>query len=149
MPGSDLFRCKNIDQLLADAEAPERRLRKSLGWLSLTALGIGAIIGTGVFILTGTAAADEVVQYPSILKAPLLQVMLYGQEAAGVSGRPGAGPAIACLMFDQDRGGAIRTAGRADVYLGVGPEAEQEAGSLRREGQLYYYFLKEGTVPAP
>ena len=95
MPGSNLFRCKNIDQLLADAEAPERRLNKSLGWLSLTALGIGAIIGTGVFILTGTAAADEVVQYPSILKAPLLQVILYGQHAAGTSGRPGAGPAIA------------------------------------------------------
>jgi len=95
VPGSELFRRKSIDQLLADADAPERRLNKSLGWLSLTALGIGAIIGTGVFILTGTAAADEVVQYPSILKAPLLQVILYGQDAAGTSGRPGAGPAIA------------------------------------------------------
>jgi APA family basic amino acid/polyamine antiporter len=95
VPGSNLFRCKSIDQLLADAESPERRLNKSLGWLSLTALGIGAIIGTGVFILTGTAAADEVVQYPSLLKAPLLQVILHGQQAAGTSGRPGAGPAIA------------------------------------------------------
>jgi APA family basic amino acid/polyamine antiporter len=95
VPGSQLFRRKSIDQLLADAEAPEQRLNKSLGWLSLTALGIGAIIGTGVFILTGTAAAGEVVQYPSILKAPLLQVILYGQDAAGASGRPGAGPAIA------------------------------------------------------
>jgi APA family basic amino acid/polyamine antiporter len=95
VPGSNLFRCKSIDQLLVDAEAPERRLNKSLGWLSLTALGIGAIIGTGVFILTGTAAADEVVQYPSLLKAPLLQVILHGQQAAGTSGRPGAGPAIA------------------------------------------------------
>ena len=95
MPGSELFRRKNLDQLLADAEAPERRLNKTLGWMSLTALGIGAIIGTGVFILTGTAAADEVVQYPSILKAPLLQVILYGQDAAGTSGRLGAGPAIA------------------------------------------------------
>ncbi len=95
MAGSSLFRCKSIDQLIADSEHPERRLNKSLGWLSLTGLGIGAIIGTGVFVLTGTAAANEIVQYPSIVKAPLLQVILYGQHAAGIAGRPGAGPAIA------------------------------------------------------
>jgi basic amino acid/polyamine antiporter, APA family len=95
VPNSQLFRRKDIDQLLADADKPERRLKKTLGWISLTALGVGAIIGTGIFILTGTAAAGEVVQYPSILKAPVLQVLLYGSKAAGASGRPGAGPAIA------------------------------------------------------
>jgi membrane-bound lytic murein transglycosylase A len=47
------------------------------------------------------------------------------------------------LMFDQDSGGAIRTAGRADIYLGIGPEAEGRAGSTKSEGQLYYLFLKE------
>lgn len=52
------------------------------------------------------------------------------------------------FMFDQDRGGAIRTAGRADVYLGVGPEAEDEAGRTRAEGQLYYFFLNEHGAPA-
>ncbi len=46
------------------------------------------------------------------------------------------------LMFDQDTGGAIRTAGRADLYLGVGPEAERISGATQAEGQLYYYFLK-------
>lgn len=46
------------------------------------------------------------------------------------------------LMFDQDTGGAIRTAGRADIYLGIGPEAERRAGATRSEGQLYYLFLK-------
>ena len=97
--GSGLFRVKNIDQLISDADAPERRLKKSLGWVSLTALGIGAIIGTGIFVLTGTAAAGEAVAYPSILKAPLLQVLLHGSHAAGVTGRPGAGPAIALSFF--------------------------------------------------
>jgi membrane-bound lytic murein transglycosylase A len=53
------------------------------------------------------------------------------------------GAELAQFMFDQDTGGAIRTAGRADAYLGVGPEAEQVAGATRREGQLYYFFLKE------
>ena len=47
------------------------------------------------------------------------------------------------FLFDQDTGGAIRTAGRGDVYLGVGPEAEQLAGTTRAEGQLYYFFLRE------
>jgi len=96
---SDLFRVKNIDKLIADADEPERRLKKTLGWISLTTLGIGAIIGTGIFVLTGTAAAGEVVQFPSIFKAPLLQVLLHGSHAAGTAGRPGAGPAIALSFF--------------------------------------------------
>ena len=45
--------------------------------------------------LTGTAAAGETVQFPSILKAPLLDVLMHGRHALGVCGRPGAGPAIA------------------------------------------------------
>ena len=97
--GSQLFRTKSIDQLLADSENPEKRLKKTLGWISLTALGIGAIIGTGIFVLTGTAAAGEEVQYPSLLKAPLLDVLLHGANATGISGRPGAGPAIALSFF--------------------------------------------------
>jgi APA family basic amino acid/polyamine antiporter len=92
---SPLFRTKSIDKLISDSEEPERRLRKTLGVWGLTALGIGAVIGTGIFVLTGTAAAGEQVQYPSILKAPLLQVLMHGSEAVGTAGRPGAGPAIA------------------------------------------------------
>ncbi len=47
------------------------------------------------------------------------------------------------FYFDQDTGGAIRTAGRADLYLGIGPAAEEVAGHTQLEGQLYYFFLKE------
>jgi basic amino acid/polyamine antiporter, APA family len=90
-----LFQKKSIDKLIADAEEPGHRLRKSLGPWSLTALGIGAIIGTGIFILTGTAAAGEVLQFHSILKAPLLDLLLHGRAALGTAGRPGAGPSIA------------------------------------------------------
>ena len=45
------------------------------------------------------------------------------------------------IMFDQDTGEAIRTAGRADIYLGMGPAAERLAGATEEEGQLYYLFL--------
>ncbi|MGH9865098.1 MAG: amino acid permease, partial [Candidatus Acidiferrales bacterium] len=94
-----LFRTKSIDQLISDADQPERRLKRTLGWLSLTALGIGAIIGSGIFVLTGTAAAGEVDRFPSILQAPLLSVIMYGRHAMGVNGRPGAGPGIALSFF--------------------------------------------------
>ena len=55
-----LLRTKSIDALIAASEEPERRLRKTLGPWSLTALGIGAVIGSGIFTLTGTAAAGKV-----------------------------------------------------------------------------------------
>jgi APA family basic amino acid/polyamine antiporter len=92
---SQLFQKKSIDKLIADADSPGHRLRKSLGPWSLTALGMGAIIGTGIFILTGTAAAGEILEVHSLLKAPLLDVVLHGTNAVGTAGRPGAGPAIA------------------------------------------------------
>jgi len=95
---SQFFRKKSIDKLLADAEEPERRLRKTLGVLSLTALGIGAIIGTGIFVLTGTAAAGEAGEEASLLKTPLLAVLMHGGHQV-MTGRPGAGPAIALSFF--------------------------------------------------
>jgi len=96
---SQFLRKKSIDQLIADSESPEKRLKKSLGWLSLTALGIGAIIGSGIFITTGTAAAGETGLIPSILQAPLLDVLMHGMHASGTMGRPGAGPGIAVSFF--------------------------------------------------
>ena len=56
---SQAFCCKSIDKLISESENPEHRLSKTLGPWSLTALGIGAIIGSGIFVLTGTAAAGE------------------------------------------------------------------------------------------
>jgi membrane-bound lytic murein transglycosylase A len=50
------------------------------------------------------------------------------------------------IMLDQDTGGAIRTAGRADIYYGVGPGAEALAGNQYAEGRLYYLFLKPERV---
>jgi APA family basic amino acid/polyamine antiporter len=97
---SQLFAKKSIDKLISDAENPEKRLKKSLGPWSLTALGIGAIIGSGIFVLTGTAAAGESFQVPSILHAQVLDVfqnLIQHGSLSGVlmHGRPPAGPAIA------------------------------------------------------
>src|SRR5437867_5991332 len=55
---SQLFRTKPLSLLLQE-EAGDHRLRRILGPVQLTALGVGAIIGTGIFILTGVAAHDR------------------------------------------------------------------------------------------
>jgi APA family basic amino acid/polyamine antiporter len=56
--GSQLFRTKPLAMLLEEMKG-ENRLRRVLGPVQLTALGVGAIIGTGIFILTGVAAHDR------------------------------------------------------------------------------------------
>ena len=55
-----LFRTKSIDQLLADSEsATEGGLKRTLGSFALVALGIGAIIGAGLFVRTAAAIAER------------------------------------------------------------------------------------------
>ncbi|MDE3837855.1 amino acid permease [Bacillus methanolicus] len=54
-----LFRKKSIDALLRETDQKEVSLKKDLGAFDLTMLGIGAIIGTGIFVLTGVAAAKH------------------------------------------------------------------------------------------
>lgn len=52
-----IMRTKSVEQSIQDTEEPEFQLRKALGPLDLTVFGIGVIIGTGLFVLTGEAAA--------------------------------------------------------------------------------------------
>ncbi len=52
------FRTKPLKMLLDEAEG-ENRLRRVLGPTALTSLGVGAIIGTGIFVLSGIAAHDK------------------------------------------------------------------------------------------
>src|SRR5512140_1769719 len=97
---SQLFARKSIDKLIAESEEPEDQLKKTLGPWSLTALGIGAIIGSGIFVLTGTAAAGEFFQAPNIIHAQVLDLIVNFFRHGGTSGvlmhgRPPAGPGIA------------------------------------------------------
>src|SRR5262245_24214148 len=61
---SKLFRRKPLSMLLAEAES-DNRLRRVLGPVQLTALGVGAIIGAGMFVATGEAAHN--VAGPSLM----------------------------------------------------------------------------------
>lgn len=53
-----VFRTKPVEQSLADSAEPEHRLRRDLSVLDLTVFGIGVIVGTGIFVLTGHVAKD-------------------------------------------------------------------------------------------
>src|SRR3954449_8232084 len=54
-----LFATKSLERIKAESEGGEHHLKKTLGAVNLVALGIGAIIGAGLFSLTGIAAADN------------------------------------------------------------------------------------------
>src|SRR5829696_7853165 len=56
---SGLFATKPVDRLVADTEVESAQLKRAVGLLDLTALGIGAIIGTGIFVILGEAIGDS------------------------------------------------------------------------------------------
>jgi len=89
-----LFKTKSPDHLLAEAAAPDRQLKRALGAFDLTCVGIGAVIGAGIFALAGTAAAGEQLE-ASLWKTPVLNFIIsHLTHAELVYGRPGAGPAV-------------------------------------------------------
>ncbi len=69
-----IFRTKSLDDLVAETQEEGHQLKKTLGPVNLIALGIGAIIGAGIFATIGTAAAGD-------------------------AHRPGAGPALMLSFF--------------------------------------------------
>ncbi len=79
-----LFRRKGMDQLTAEAEEPGHRLKKALGPIDVTALGIGAIIGAGIFATIGTAAAGDATRPgagPSLILSFVLTAIACGFAA--------------------------------------------------------------------
>ena len=66
-------------------------------------------------------------------------VMLFDTKVADFAGRQNE---FNQFMMDQDTGSAIRAAGRADIYMGIGPAAEILAGNQYADGTFYYFVLK-------
>ncbi|WP_433721152.1 amino acid permease [Microbacterium laevaniformans] len=84
-----LMRTKSIERSIADTEAPEFRLRKSLSALDLTVFGVGVAIGAGIFTLTGRAAHEVagpavVVSFVIAAIACALAAMCYAEFASTV-----------------------------------------------------------------
>src|SRR6478752_6306542 len=64
MPVNQLFARKSLKELLDEMKG-DQRLRRVLGPVTLTSLGVGAVIGAGIFVATGAAAKD--VAGPSLM----------------------------------------------------------------------------------
>src|SRR3954454_8181384 len=54
-----VFRTKTVEQSIADTDDPDHSLRRELSVVDLTVFGIGVVIGTGIFVLTGKAAGGQ------------------------------------------------------------------------------------------
>lgn len=84
-----LFRVKSPEELIAESESGEGRMHRHLSAFDLIAFGVGATIGSGIFALTGTAAAGQAVIAGHWWSTPLINFVL----GTGF-GREGAGPAL-------------------------------------------------------
>jgi APA family basic amino acid/polyamine antiporter len=90
-----IFATKSIDKLITESERPEHALKKTLGPVSLTALGIGIVIGSGIFTVIGTAIGGT----PAVAtrsESPVIDLVVAAlhHSHAALGGRPGAGPAL-------------------------------------------------------
>src|SRR5258708_38182730 len=84
--GRQIFRTKSIDKLISESEMPEHALKKTLGPVSLTALGIGAVIGSGIFTVIGVAIGGSPAAVGSFGDSPGIDLIL---RHGGVAGGPG------------------------------------------------------------
>jgi APA family basic amino acid/polyamine antiporter len=79
-----LFRTKNLDDILAAAGGPQFSLKRTLGAFNITLLGIGAIIGAGIFATVGTAAAGDAARPgagPSLMLSFVITAVVCGFTA--------------------------------------------------------------------
>src|ERR1700738_2470154 len=74
--GPQIFRTKSIDKLIAESERPEHALKKSLGPVSLTALGVGIVIGSGIFTVIGTAIGGNPSKLADWKGSPIIDLLL-------------------------------------------------------------------------
>ncbi len=90
-----IFATKSIDKLISDSERPEHSLKRTLGPVSLTALGIGIVVGSGIFTVIGTAIGGNPAKIAGWTDSPIIDLILHH---GAVAGRPGAGPALAISL---------------------------------------------------
>ncbi|HEY8186862.1 MAG TPA: amino acid permease [Pyrinomonadaceae bacterium] len=79
-----IFRTKNLDDILATAGGPQFSLKRTLGAFNVTLIGIGAIIGAGIFATVGTAAsgtAERAGAGPSLMLSFVITAVVCGFTA--------------------------------------------------------------------
>ena len=137
-----LFRRKDVSALQAEV-AQDQSLKRALGPINLVTLGIGAIIGAGIFVLTGQAAANyagPAIVYSFILAGlgiALVPRFTSGDVAPGMVLKPMRGVAsvrqiVALVRPDVAERLAVRTV--LDVLVARAARLEQAYGHPSRGG---------------
>ena len=81
-------------------------------------------------------ATDKTLMPPGALA--LIQLSLpTASQASATSAQP-----VSRYVLDQDTGGAIKSPGRVDIFMGTGTKAKEKAGLINTPGRLYYLLLK-------
>ncbi len=75
----NVLRTKSVEQSIRDTEEPAHRLRRDLSAFDLTVFGVGVIIGTGIFVLTGQVARDHA--GPAVALSFILAAVVCGLAA--------------------------------------------------------------------
>jgi APA family basic amino acid/polyamine antiporter len=75
----NVLRTKSVEQSIRDTEDPAHRLRRDLSAFDLTVFGVGVIIGTGIFVLTGQVARDHA--GPAVALSFILAAVVCGLAA--------------------------------------------------------------------
>ena len=117
-------------------EEVDRYLQQNPSYVFFQESSGGPYGSLGVAVTPGRSLATDKSIFPRAC-------LVYAVTAIpGSASAPTETRAFEQFMLDQDTGGAIRAAGRADIYLGTGEEAGRIAGWTASEGRLYYLVLK-------
>lgn len=128
-----------IDYFEQNPEALDRYLPRNNRFVFFRETNGAAATGSLGFPVTAgrSIATDKSVMPPgalALINLPLPQKNAAGALVTSLTSR---------FVLDQDTGGAIKGAGRVDLFVGTGTDAGEVAGLINDSGKLYYLLLKE------
>ncbi len=129
------------EYLESHPEETEELLLANPSYVFFRVVSDGALGSLGVPITPGRSLATDHRLFPPAGLAVLCSTL----PQPGASGKTGPRKAFCRIVLNQDTGGAIRGAGRADLYCGSGPQAEFLAGHLQDQARLYFLLAEPGS----
>lgn len=131
---------QSIRRWLADHPAELARvLDSNPSYVFFRRMDDGPFGSTGARLIAGRSAAFDPAQFPRGAVGHIVTTQPVVKNGAMTGTRK-----ISRFIFNHDQGGAIKGAGRMDMFLGAGREAEETAGYMKQSGELVFVILKKG-----
>jgi membrane-bound lytic murein transglycosylase A len=119
-------------------EVIEEVLNHNPSYVFFEEVGDGPLGSLGVLLTAGRSVALD----PKVYPRGALGFISCRKPVADARGDITGWVPFSRFILNQDSGGAIKGAGRADIFWGSGPYAELAAGHLKHEGELYFLMKK-------